>query len=169
MPDQTFLDARIKIDKTLWAGHIEIHTRSSQWEQHNHHKDASYDNVILHVVTDHDKEIFTSSGASLPTLVIDHRIPSSLLQKYNLLLAGGGWIPCQEHITQTSAHIQNLCIDRMAVERMERKAGDILYQLKINKGDWQETTYRIMARTFGLKVNTDALFRSGMQAAVYLA
>ena len=31
-----FLNAKIKIDGTLWAGNIEIHTLSSDWMRHRH-------------------------------------------------------------------------------------------------------------------------------------
>ena len=41
-----FLNARIKIGDTNWAGHIEMHVRSSDWDRHDHSADSGYDNVI---------------------------------------------------------------------------------------------------------------------------
>src|SRR5258708_1550235 len=52
-----FFNAKIKIGKTLWAGNVEIHQRSSDWEKHFHQADKEYDNVILHVVDEDDAEI----------------------------------------------------------------------------------------------------------------
>ncbi|HEX4375338.1 MAG TPA: DUF2851 family protein, partial [Puia sp.] len=43
-----FSEARIYIDKTLWAGNIELHINSSDWNKHLHDNDKNYDNVILH-------------------------------------------------------------------------------------------------------------------------
>jgi hypothetical protein len=53
-----FLNARIKIGQTLWAGNVEIHVNSSDWTLHNHQHDKAYDNVILHVVFRDDLPVF---------------------------------------------------------------------------------------------------------------
>ena len=45
-----FFNAKIKIADTIWAGNIEIHTCSTDWNRHNHQTDSAYNNVILHVV-----------------------------------------------------------------------------------------------------------------------
>ena len=37
-----FLNAKIKIDQTLWAGSIEIHINSSDWKAHQHSNDKNY-------------------------------------------------------------------------------------------------------------------------------
>ncbi len=31
-----FLDAKIKINNTIWAGNIELHIKSSDWNLHKH-------------------------------------------------------------------------------------------------------------------------------------
>src|SRR5690349_19255089 len=58
-----FTNAKIKIGDTVWAGNVEIHVRSSEWIQHKHQDDRAYDNVILHVVYENDKQI-----GNIPTL-----------------------------------------------------------------------------------------------------
>ncbi len=45
-----FLEAKLKIGKTLWIGNVELHIKSSDWDLHNHGKDGNYSNIILHVV-----------------------------------------------------------------------------------------------------------------------
>ena len=52
-----FLDAKIIIGGTTWAGNIEIHTRSSDWTRHKHSSDKNYGNIILNVVLTHDADI----------------------------------------------------------------------------------------------------------------
>ena len=49
-----FTNAKIKINGTLWAGNIEIHKKTSDWNLHKHHTDAAYDNVILHTSIEND-------------------------------------------------------------------------------------------------------------------
>jgi hypothetical protein len=39
-------------------GRNEIHLKSSDWYACNHERDEAYDNVILHIVWEHDTEIF---------------------------------------------------------------------------------------------------------------
>ena len=53
-----FLNAEINIGHTKWFGHVEIHVKASEWTQHKHQHDPNYNNVILHVVYEHDVEIF---------------------------------------------------------------------------------------------------------------
>src|SRR4051812_32724904 len=65
-----FLEAQIKIDKMLLAGSVELHLKTSQWEDHGHEADANYKNVILHVVLDHDAKIISN----IPVLELKSRI-----------------------------------------------------------------------------------------------
>ena len=43
-----FTNARIEIDRTVWAGNVEIHVLASDWYSHHHDSNRSYDNVILY-------------------------------------------------------------------------------------------------------------------------
>ena len=45
-----FSNARIRIGKTLWAGNVELHKKSSDWWLHKHQNDEAYNNVILHIL-----------------------------------------------------------------------------------------------------------------------
>ena len=65
-----FFNSRIRIGSTEWAGNIEIHLRSSAWDSHGHNNDHAYDNVILHVVAEHDREVYTAEGRRLDTLIL---------------------------------------------------------------------------------------------------
>src|SRR5215218_9536631 len=50
-----FLDAKIRIGETLFAGSVELHLKTSDWLRHGHQQDKNYNNVILHVVLQHDQ------------------------------------------------------------------------------------------------------------------
>ena len=52
-----FKEAKIRIGSTLWAGNVEIHVRTSDWNRHRHQYDKAYDNVILHVVYENDATV----------------------------------------------------------------------------------------------------------------
>ncbi|MBT8178595.1 MAG: DUF2851 family protein, partial [Eudoraea sp.] len=74
-----FLNAQIEIGSTTWVGHVELHRNSSLWYAHDHQDDPNYQNVILHVVWEHDKEVITANKVPLPTLQIRDYISQSRL------------------------------------------------------------------------------------------
>jgi hypothetical protein len=45
-----FINARLMIDRTIWAGNVEIHVSSGDWVKHKHDGNSDYENVILQVV-----------------------------------------------------------------------------------------------------------------------
>ena len=71
-----FFNAKIKIEETVWAGNIELHKKASDWENHQHHDDKMYDNVILHVVETADKAIFRTNGTQIATC--EFKIPDKI-------------------------------------------------------------------------------------------
>ncbi len=89
-----FFEAKIKIGNTIWAGNIELHIKSSDWDLHNHSADKNYNNIILHVVWEHDREIKDITGSTLPTLELQNRVSKLLLSKYEALMNTNSFIPC---------------------------------------------------------------------------
>ncbi|MBU2019768.1 MAG: DUF2851 family protein, partial [Bacteroidetes bacterium] len=68
-----FLEASLEINSVILHGNIEFHLKSSDWYLHNHHLDPAYNNVILHVVWQHDSEV-VQNGFHLPTLLLSEFI-----------------------------------------------------------------------------------------------
>lgn len=150
-----FLNARIRIGNTLWAGNIEMHLKASDWDVHRHGEDRSYDNVVLHVVLEEDRTITRPSGEKIPCLELKKRIPNRVSRIYKSLLNNEYWIPCQHQFFYVTPGIKQLWLDRLLVERLESKTEHMLRQLEINKYDWELTFYQLLARNFGMKVNSD--------------
>jgi hypothetical protein len=152
-----FLNARIRIGETLWAGSVELHIKASEWMAHQHQHDAAYSNVILHVVWEMDKNITRNeSSESLACVELKSRVQENLLGKYQQILHNAHWIPCQHHFFEVSALTKSMWYERLLVERLEQKTAlftDVLVQ---NKGNWEETFYQILARYFGGSINNDA-------------
>lgn len=151
-----FIDARIRIGDTLWAGNVEMHLKASDWHQHKHTEDAGYNNVILHVVLQEDQPVFRAGGERLPCLELQKRIPRKLTAVYKSLLHSEHWIPCQHLFYQVNAAVKNLWADRLLVERLEAKTEHIADRLQRNGQNWELTFYELLARSFGMRVNTDA-------------
>lgn len=147
-----FFDARIKINDVLWAGNIEIHLKSSLWYVHNHHHDPSYNNVILHVVFQNDTDILINER-KLPVLLL--QLSSNLIENYNSLMSSKKWIPCYDEISSVESFFVKNWLDRMILERLERKSTEVKSIFESNKNSWEETFYQLVARCFGMKVNAD--------------
>ena len=158
-----FLNSRIYIGETLWAGQVEIHIKSSEWKQHSHHEDPAYQNVILHVVYEDDEPILRSNGQIIPCLELKKRIPAGLLSNYQKLMHNAHWIPCQHRFHSVGQIIKNLWLDRMLIERLEQKTQDIKRLLLHNNNNWEECLYQLMARSFGNNINAEPFERLARQ------
>jgi len=152
-----FFNAQLLIDNQRWAGNVEIHIKSSDWYVHGHEKDANYDNVILHVVWEHDVEIFTKENAVLPTLELKKNIDENILKNYwNLFSKTRKWINCENEINTIDRFIIENWLDRLYIERLEKKSVEIQKMLDFSKNDWEAVLIKLLAKNFGLKLNGEA-------------
>ncbi|MCH2214561.1 MAG: DUF2851 family protein [Flavobacteriales bacterium] len=148
-----FLDARIRIGDTLWAGNVEIHINSSDWYRHRHDLDAAYDNVILHVVFTHDKEVLTTSGNLISTLVLKDRIDYQSYRKFKAWIASGEFIPCDKFAPEVPQIIKTSAIESAAADRLYEKSSISRDHLIQSQGDMEGAFYKIFLRALGMKVN----------------
>ena len=151
-----FLYAKIQIEDTLWAGNVEMHLRSSDWYRHHHDVDTAYDNVILHVVYEHDREVYFGSGRKIPVLELKGKFEESSYNSYLSLLQSDSPIACSNMVDEVSDLEKLFWLERMMVERFEAKATLFENDLKNSVGDFQEIFYQKFARNFGFNTNGDA-------------
>jgi len=148
-----FINAKIKVAEMEWHGQVEIHIAASAWNQHGHQKDAGYNNVILHVVWDNDEPIRHKDGKKIPTIELKNRVSKELLLHSNALLNNPNNIPCSNLFRQVNP-IQILGMqEKTAIERLESKYSLIFELLKNNATDWEETTFQLLAKNYGFKIN----------------
>jgi hypothetical protein len=146
-----FLNARIKIGYTTWAGNVEIHQRSSDWLNHRHHADKAYDNVILHVVYKHNQPVQRRTGEVIPT--VELRFNTDLYENYCFLLAQKDSLPCRDKIRKVDPLIIDLWLNALVVERLQQKTQYITGLLDQYKNNWEEVFFINLARTFGFGLN----------------
>ena len=152
-----FFNAQLKIDEQLWAGNVEIHIKSSDWFVHNHETDTNYDNVILHVVWEHDTEIFRKDNSEIPTLELKHYVSQEALNNYQKLFSTSQkWINCENDFSQIDDFTINNWLERLYFERLERKASAIEVVLKQSTNNWEAVLFKQLAKNFGSKVNGEA-------------
>ena len=151
-----FSEGKVKIGDTIWAGNIELHTQSSHWYQHQHQHDPRYDNIILHVVYEDDKPVLDSKGNIIPTIILKDRIDQSVISTYDALIDNQHWIPCEKSIDSVSEITKSVWLDRLIIERLERKTNYVQELLERTNNDWEEAFYRGLCKALGLKVNGTA-------------
>jgi hypothetical protein len=156
-----FSNARIKLGDTEWAGTIEIHKKSSDWFLHNHHTNKAYDNVILHVVYEHDKEIYNSKEQPIPCFELKHFLQDGVIQKYENLYQNKQAIPCGSLFNDVPDIIKEPWLERVLVERLEAKTNFIQELFMFTKNNWDETFYLLLCKNFGFHVNSDAFLQLG--------
>ena len=149
-----FQTARIRIGDTTWAGNVELHTSSADWQRHGHQTDGAYTSVILHVVYRDDTPLVLPDGRKVPTLELQHRISTELFNRYHqLIFSNQQFIPCEATINTVDSLTLRNWLTRVLVERMENKSTVIIAALNHSRGDWEETFYRFLAANFGFKTN----------------
>jgi hypothetical protein len=148
-----FLDAKVRIGDTLWAGNVEVHISASDWNRHNHQADPAYDNVVLHVVYSADTDIFTKSGFRIPTLCIRDLFDFQSYRFYKSWLKAPKFIACENMIREVPSIVKSTTVESSAISRIRKKAGICLDHLQHTKGDIEGSFYRILLRSLGLKVN----------------
>jgi hypothetical protein len=154
-----FIEAKIRIGETVWFGSVEIHVFSSDWDKHAHEIDPAYNNVILHVVYEYDKNVKTQSGNVLPVLELKNRISKSDLKNYKLLRFSKDWIPCEKQISNVRKISKDMALERMIIDRMLRKSSKMKEYLSSTTNDWSESFYVFLSSYFGMNTNAYAFER----------
>jgi hypothetical protein len=124
-----FFNACIRIDDVLWHGSVEIHSKSSEWFEHKHHVDPAYDNVVLHVVVQHDREVRKSNG-DIPVVL---KLPVvKQLRKRN-----------------RKTDIVGISPEDFAIRRLQRKSEELKLLPEAVRGDTHALFHRIFFAAFG--------------------
>ena len=152
-----FIDSSIRINNLKLVGNIEIHVNSSDWNAHQHEKDANYNTVILHIVWLNDAVIINKNGLTIPQLTISNLVPKWLLDRYTLLMNAPDNLPCSSFLPYIKPIIWTSWKERLTIERLEEKATNILLLYTESNHHWEEVLWWMLAKNFGLKLN-DELF-----------
>jgi hypothetical protein len=148
-----FFNARISVDGTVWAGNIEIHTRSSHYDNHGHQNDPSFDNVILHIVAVNDKRVFNTRGEELLTAELS--FDPGLYDRYIYLVNNPCLIACQDEISTIDKFLLRHWLNSLVIERLKEKSDAIAKIFSETGNDWDETFYRVLSRYFGFRINAE--------------
>lgn len=150
-----FKQASINIDGITWHGAVEIHVKASDWHLHKHETDPAYESVILHVVWEDDLDITFQDGQIIPCLILSRYItnPSQYLPTSTSHFA------CLDYIHAVTEEVKETMKRRCLEARLHQKAQAVTEIWLHCEKDWEETIYRILARSMGFQQNADAMYR----------
>ena len=149
-----FFNAQLRISDQLWAGNVEMHVKSSDWYLHKHESDFAYDNVILHVVWEHDTEVYRKDNSEIPTLALKDYVSPIVLDNYEKLFSKRlRWINCDNDFHAVDDFVLENWLERLYIERLQDKSSLITELLLALNNDWEAVLFIMLAKSFGLKVN----------------
>lgn len=148
-----FLNAKIKTKNLTFAGNIELHLKSSDWILHNHQTDPEFQNVILHVVYEHDLEIEAFKKRKIPTLELKKYINEEILWKYRQLFNENHFIACEKIFDAKKIPFQ--FAEESLLRKLDEKSLQIEKSLKHFKNDYEAVLFHFLAYAFGLKINAE--------------
>lgn len=153
-----FFNSRLLIGDQEWAGNLEIHLCSSHWYVHGHQDDPAYDNVILHVVWEHDVEVYRRDNTTLPVVEIKKLAFPNALRSYEDLCSGASsrWINCEKDFGDVDNFLMESWLERLYLEKLEQKTSLISTLLEKCAGDWEAVLFQMLAKNFGLNINGEA-------------
>ncbi|MBC7694943.1 MAG: DUF2851 family protein [Burkholderiales bacterium] len=151
-----FFNSKIKINDIVLAGNVEIHIKTSDWLKHNHQKDKAYDNLILHVVYEHDKELPQNEQFNVSVLELKNYIQPGLLEQYYQLQLSKQPVACGKSISTVPGIIWKSWLDRLAVSRIEQKTDYIEHLFEYSHQNHEDALYLLLCRNFGFKINNDS-------------
>lgn len=152
-----FKMAKIKINNLTLVGNIELHTKSSDWDLHQHTENPEFQNIILHIVFEHDKKVDFIDEKQIPTLELKDYISKNTLDFYQKTLVKEKFIACEDNLTPQ--HIPFHFSEEKLLQKLDEKANKIEEDLRKYKNDYEAVLFHHLAYAFGLKINAK-IFKS---------
>lgn len=148
-----FFNAQMIINEIYWAGNIEFHIKSSDWYKHKHHHDPAYDNVILHVVYEHDQEVIIKDR-TIPVIELKAFIHENGYKEFLSLSKVISDFPCKHEILNVDSIYLESAKNKAIINKLNKKT--ITFDSSINQPD--QILYQLICRAFGNKVNNQPFF-----------
>ncbi len=161
-----FFNGSVQLGDLALHGNIEMHVNSSDWMKHGHQHDSAYNNVILHVVYNHDMEILVN-GQPLPTLELKYLIDWKHFNESPHKLEFQNNIPCDKHLYVVSENAIDGQLKRNTHDRLQRKSTELDELFVSLNLSIHELLFYSLLRAFGGKLNALPFIELANRIPVY--
>ncbi len=132
-PRRPLLDQGIRriIHARKYTGDVEFHVCLSDWVGHRHHRDARYNNVVLHVVLlcDDTAPTIRQDGLSVPICSLSDLPAGTASSSFAGVLRDRTLWPCQRVLLQVPGEARDRLLEDAGVLRFEQKVHAFVEQL----------------------------------------
>jgi hypothetical protein len=138
-----FQDAVILCGGAARQGNIEVHTLTSGWQAHGHHRDPSYNRVILQVAWKADRgwPARSANGTTIPTVLIESPARST----------SGPGLPCQLVVSGLLRSTLAALLESAGLQRFKLKSR--LLAACLDDDDPRQVLYAALAGALGYTRN----------------
>ncbi len=155
-----FRDALIAMGRRRLRGDIEVDVRSRHWRAHGHHRDADFNNVILHVVMwDEGQETsLIHSGQGIPILALAPYLQASA--EGPIGLPRPAWVseePCRRSVSQGRLPRALAAVNRAGGRRFRAKAA--VFRDVMARSDPEQVLYEALLAALGYAKNRESFER----------
>lgn len=122
-----FLAGKIIIEEVELYGAIEIHRRAKEWYAHQHHLDANYNNVVLHVVAEPNppRLVRNKDGHTIATLNLLPYLPEDL-RLFLTEIGSKAQLPCTRTLSFISHEAFMMQLEKAQLAYLGKKSDDFL-------------------------------------------
>ena len=141
-----FKGAEVYFEGINHCGSIELHVNSSDWDLHGHQLDERYNQVVLHVVWRHDREVYNQRGERLPTLCLEDYFSEKDLQKMQITSVQEVDFMCRSNFNYISKEIIEEQHNKAAMKELIAQSEETFQWAEKFHFDWERTLFvRMMA------------------------
>ncbi len=136
-----FIGAEVEINGITYHGSVEIHIHTSNWDEHHHQLDPRYNQVVLHVVWLHDREVCNNFGYHIPTLCLEDHFCEKDLHKMQIMNDQKIRFPCLKLLNQVKPDIRNAQIQDAAITGFLEQSEECFQLAASINFDWERTLF----------------------------
>tara|TARA_B110000211_G_C14069891_1_gene549422 strand:- start:1290 stop:2594 length:1305 start_codon:yes stop_codon:yes gene_type:complete len=162
-----FSSAKVRVGDMLWVGNVEIHVKTSDWYEHLHHFDPSYQNVVLHVVYEDDCGDIEGTK-KYPIIELKKCVDLKVWNRISQIEKSKSKIPCSDFINEVSSLDWIGWQDRLITERFERKVKEVQLIYKLSDKNWESVIFQLLAKSLGGTVNKEPFLILSKQVNISL-